>query len=62
MSASFHMVMDVASNKPVAETVTILRKNYIILEHYYNKGLHKGFTNNLHPPYKQLLKMTSTSS
>lgn len=40
MSASFHMVMDVASNKPVAETVTILRKNYIILEHYYNKGLH----------------------
>ena len=52
MSASFHMAMDVASNKPVAETVTILRKNYIILEHYYNKGLHKGFTNNLHPPYK----------
>lgn len=34
MSASFHMVMDVASNKPVAETVTILRKNYTILEHY----------------------------
>lgn len=60
MSASFHTVMDVASNKPVAETVSILRKNYIILEHYYNKGLHKGFTNNLHPPYK--LKMTSTSS
>ena len=60
MSASFHTVMDVASNKPVAETVTILRKNYIILEHYYNKGLHKGFTNNLHSPYK--LKMTSTSS
>lgn len=60
MSASFHMVMDVASNKPVAETVSILRKNYIILEHYYNKELHKGFTNNLHPPYK--LKMTSTSS